>query len=111
MVASGYSPSVRLFEAAACAVPIITDEWPGLELFFEPDVDILVAKSHSDTLRYLRMDRLQARGIGTRGRSRVLSGHTSAQRAMQLESYVDEVRAPSVMKPTAFAAREAVHGS
>ena len=50
MIRAGYSPSVRLFEAAACGVPIITDEWPGLATFFRPHHEILVARCAADTL-------------------------------------------------------------
>ena len=54
MVKAGYSPSVRLFEAAACGVPIISDEWPGLETIFTPGREILVARSTEDALQYAR---------------------------------------------------------
>ncbi|MDQ3928864.1 MAG: glycosyltransferase, partial [Chloroflexota bacterium] len=54
MVAAGYSPSVRLFEAAACATPIISDWWEGLDTIFEPGEEVLVARSPGETLKYLR---------------------------------------------------------
>jgi spore maturation protein CgeB len=89
MVASGYSPSVRLFEAAACGVPIISDCWNGLEDFFEPGSEILLAESAGTVLRYLReLDAAEARTIGMRARARVLAKHTAADRARQLERYV-----------------------
>src|SRR5690606_9937464 len=50
---AGYAPSVRLFEAAACGTPIISDAWPGLDTFFTPGQEILIAGSASDTLRHL----------------------------------------------------------
>ena len=53
MIRAGFSPSVRLFEAAACGTPIISDAWPGLEDFFEPSVEILIAHTAEDVLRYL----------------------------------------------------------
>src|SRR5205823_6138567 len=54
MISAGYSPSVRLFEAAACGTPIITDSWRGLEQVFEPGREVLVAESTDDALRFIR---------------------------------------------------------
>lgn len=92
MVRAGYSPSVRLFEAAACATPIISDYWEGLEQFLEPGKEILVSRSPEDTLQYLHdiaeQDRL---ALGARARERVLSQHTAAHRAAELEGYIAEV--------------------
>ncbi len=44
MIAAGYSPSVRLFEAAACATPIISDVWEGIDTLFEPGEEISVGR-------------------------------------------------------------------
>jgi len=91
MVAAGYSPSVRLFEAAACGTPIISDWWSGLETLFTPDEEILVARSTTDVLRYLQqMPDEQRRAIGARARRRVLAAHTADHRAAELESYAYE---------------------
>jgi spore maturation protein CgeB len=91
MIANGYAPSVRLFEAAACGVPIITDAWPGMEEFFNPESEVLVASSTEDVLRYLlELDGLQTKRIAERARERVLRMHTASHRAMALESYVQE---------------------
>lgn len=88
MIAAGYSPSVRLFEAAACAVPIISDAWDGLETIFEFGSEILVAASTRDVLGWLvDMPGDERRTIGQRARQRVLNEHTAAHRARQLESY------------------------
>ncbi|HKS09995.1 MAG TPA: glycosyltransferase [Pyrinomonadaceae bacterium] len=88
----GYSPSVRLFEAAACATPIISDYWPGLETFFEIDDEILTATTSDDVLHYLKhIPEKERRAIGERARVRVLSEHTSERRAIELEHYVAEV--------------------
>jgi spore maturation protein CgeB len=93
MVANGYSPSVRLFEAAACSVPIITDEWPGLEELFIPGREILVARTRADALRLLSgVGEDEAADIAWRARERVLRDHTAAVRAMELERYVAEAR-------------------
>lgn len=92
MVLAGYSPSVRLFEAAACATPIISDYWEGLETFFSPGMEILVSRSAEDTLRYLHeMADGERRAVGERARARILGGHTAAHRALELEGYVREV--------------------
>jgi spore maturation protein CgeB len=92
MVRWGYSPSVRLFEAAACGVPIISDDWPGLATIFAPDQEILVARSGRDVLRFLQMDEGVRRQLALNARQRVLASHTAAHRAALLESYVEEAR-------------------
>jgi spore maturation protein CgeB len=84
----GYSPSARLFEAAACGTPIISDYWAGLESFFVPGEEMLVARSSADVLRFLACtsdDRRRA--IGRRARARVLAEHTAAHRAVQFEGH------------------------
>ena len=92
MVAAGYAPSVRLFEAAACATPIISDAWEGLETFFTPGEEILISRSPEDTLRYLReMPEEERRAVGERARVRVLKEHTAAHRAETLEGYALDV--------------------
>ena len=92
MRAAGYSPSVRLFEAAACGTPIISDYWPGLETFFELNHEILTASSASEVLRYLsEIPETDRRAIGERARQRVLAEHTAERRAIELEEYVAEV--------------------
>jgi spore maturation protein CgeB len=91
MIRAGYSPSVRLFEAAACGVPVISDYWPGLEEFFVPDEEILIAESAKDSLVILQTATdTGRRRIGERAKARVLSEHTAAHRAAQLESYLIE---------------------
>jgi spore maturation protein CgeB len=92
MIAAGYSPSVRLFEAAACATPVMSDYWQGLETFFEPGEEILVTRSAEDTLNFLlRLPQRDRQEIGERARQRVLKEHTSAHRAAELESYICEL--------------------
>ncbi len=89
---AGYSPSVRIFEAAACGTPIISDYWQGLETFFELDKEILTAASAQDVLTYLHdIPEKDRHALGERARLRVLASHTSEQRAFELESYVAEV--------------------
>ena len=89
MVRAGWSPSVRLFEAAACAVPVISDRWDGLDSFFAPGSEIVIADSSEDVLRALRETGDAARrAMGEAARSRVLAEHTAARRVQQLESEV-----------------------
>jgi spore maturation protein CgeB len=93
MVDAGYSPSVRLFEAAACGTPIISDEWTGLDHFFEPDREILVTHSADETLDYLRdLPESDRKVIASRARRRVLSAHTAAHRASELEEDLRDSR-------------------
>ena len=92
MARAGWSPSVRLFEAAACATPIISDFWPGLDTFFAVGEEILVARTPGDTLHYLRdLAETDRQAIGRRARRRVLGAHTAAHRAAELEGYALEV--------------------
>jgi spore maturation protein CgeB len=94
MRAAGWSPSVRLFEAAACGTPVISDVWPGLEEIFEPGVEILTARTPDDVLRWLRdVSEGERRAIGARARARVLSAHTAARRCDALERLVVGARA------------------
>ncbi len=89
MLRAGYSPSVRLFEAAACGVPILTDRWTGLERFFEPEREIIVVDGTGDVLAELRSKNDErCSHIRTRARQRVLAEHTAAHRAEKLEEYV-----------------------
>lgn len=89
---AGHSPSVRIFEAAACGTPIISDYWPGLEDFFELEKEILTASSTAEMLVYLNeISEKEQRAMGERARLRVLANHTPEQRALELESYVAEV--------------------
>jgi spore maturation protein CgeB len=89
----GYAPSVRLFEAAACATPVISDAWSGLETFFVPGTEILISRSSEETLRYLHDIPAEERyALGARARARVLAEHTAEHRAATFEGYVLEVR-------------------
>jgi spore maturation protein CgeB len=92
MVRAGWSPSVRLFEAAACGVPVVSDPWPGLDELFRPGREILVARGTEDVVRYLReTDEDERRALGERARRRVLAEHTAERRAEELEGYVAEL--------------------
>jgi spore maturation protein CgeB len=89
MVRAGYSPSIRLFEAAACATPIISDYWPGLETLFTPGEEILIVDAPEEAVYYLReLPESDLVALGRRARSRVLAEHTTAHRAAELEAYI-----------------------
>jgi spore maturation protein CgeB len=90
MVAAGYSPSVRLFEAAACATPVITDPWPGVDSFFTPGAEILVVETTEDVIRVLDMPEAERLAIGQAARVRALADHTGEHRAAALEGYMQE---------------------
>ena len=88
----GTPPSVRLFEAAACGTPIISDYWDGLESIFEIGTEILVAYNAKDTLQFLReICKSERKMIGERARKKVLANHTAAHRAKELIGYAEEL--------------------
>lgn len=101
MVRAGYSPSVRLFEAAATGVPIVTDRWAGLEQYFEPGAEILVVDRTEDVLDILReMPEAARLEVGRRAHARVLREHSAANRARTLVDYVwHAARPPHEQEP------------
>jgi spore maturation protein CgeB len=104
MIRLGYSPSVRLFEAAACGVPIISDYWRGLETIFVPGKHILLAQSADDVLFFLReLPEERRRQLAERAREHVLAHHTAAHRAIALEDYVEGLFGDTAMRPAAAA--------
>jgi spore maturation protein CgeB len=92
MAASGFCPSGRLFEAAACGTPILTDVWDGLGSFFHLGEEIIPLESTQDVLRALDASELDLARIAMRGRERTLSEHTSAHRAIDFENALNSVR-------------------
>jgi spore maturation protein CgeB len=93
MIRAGYSPSVRLFEAAACGVPIISDHWDGIESIFEPGKEILLARSTEDVLEYFRnITEEERKQIGNNARNKVLQHHTAKARARELVEYVNQLK-------------------
>jgi spore maturation protein CgeB len=92
MIAVGWSPSVRLFEAAACGCPVISDAWPGLDAFFEPGEAIHLARSAEDVCRILAATDGRSRdAIAARARLRVLEAHTGTARARDLVRSLSEI--------------------
>jgi spore maturation protein CgeB len=108
MVRAGWSPSVRLFEAAACGVPIISDWWEGLSDLFEIGSEIIVARDTAEVLRTVReLDEQERQAIGERARLRVMREHTAAHRAAELEAYVAEVAGTGITRARIAAAAKA----
>ncbi|MCL2689009.1 MAG: glycosyltransferase [Chitinispirillia bacterium] len=88
---AGYAPSIRLFEAAACGVPIISDYWEGLSNFFIFGEEILLSSSSRNTHKYLtEIPEQKRREIGDAARKRVLTEHSPAHRVRELEEYMKE---------------------
>ncbi|HEU5078943.1 MAG TPA: glycosyltransferase [Opitutaceae bacterium] len=85
----GYCPSGRLFEAAACGTPVVSDTWEGLETFFAPDREILLANSADDIERVMDSSDEELQRLGQAARERVLSTHTADHRAVELEIYLE----------------------
>jgi len=90
MARYGFSPATRVFEAAGAGACLITDTWEGLELFLEPDQEVLVARNGRDVADLLQsLNREQASRIGEAARRRVLEEHTYAKRAEQVEAVLE----------------------
>lgn len=94
MAALGYCPSGRLFEAAACGTPLLTDEWEGLERFFVPGCEILTAHGCTEAVRALDLDDAELARIARAARERVLAEHSSERRARELIAALDAAIRP-----------------
>jgi len=95
MRAAGYSPSVRLFEAAACGTPIISDAWPGLAEIFRPGDEIVVVQRSEEVIDCLQfMSDAERTRLAARARERAVAEHSSARRAEELERCILEARVP-----------------
>jgi spore maturation protein CgeB len=94
MIEAGYSPSVRLFEAAACGTPIVSDVWDGIETILAPEREIILARRPADVLDVLlTWPDERTRGLAAAARRRVLDAHTAAHRAVELETYLADAMA------------------
>jgi spore maturation protein CgeB len=89
MAETGWCPSGRLFEAAACGTPVLTDQWPGLDDFFAPGREILAASTTEDALAALDCDDAELIRIGRAARERAIDEHTSKHRAAELVAALD----------------------
>ena len=95
MATYGWCPSGRLFEAAACGAPLVSDVWEGLDHFFAPGEEILFARSREDILQALDAAPDELQRMAGRARERVLAEHTAAHRAQQLEQLFSSMPAPA----------------
>ncbi len=92
MIRAGWSPSVRLFEAAACGTAIVSDRWPGIESLLVPHQEILLVDRTADVLDILqRCGEEERLRIAGRARDRILAGHTAAHRAEEIEMHAGEL--------------------
>ena len=89
MAEMGYCPSGRLFEAAACGTPLLSDYWEGLEHFFEPGREILIARTTEDAVAALEVSPDDLQKVAAAARERTLEEHTAACRARDLEGVLD----------------------
>ena len=94
MAAMGWCPSGRLFEAAACGCPVLSDSWDGLDAFFTPGEEILLAGDEAGALAALDLGPARLREVGEAARARFLAEHTSGHRADELLALLATIRAP-----------------
>jgi spore maturation protein CgeB len=102
MIRSGYSPSVRLFEATACGVPVLSDRWAGMEEVLAPDRDLLVVDTSAAVVAALSMPLDQRQAIASSGRRSTLLHHTGRQRADELVRYLTAPSAQPNPTPVSF---------
>jgi spore maturation protein CgeB len=95
MAQMGYCPSGRLFEAAACGCPLLSDTWPGLDTFFTPGKEILIANTTEDAINALQLSDAELKRIAEAARERTRAEHTSDQRAIYLERVIEDALAGS----------------
>jgi spore maturation protein CgeB len=102
MAEMGWCPSGRLFEASACGTAILSDEWDGLDAFFEPGREILVVHKTEDAVAALDLSDAELKRIAAASRERTLAEHTSARRAEELERLLFDRRAPDSARSAAM---------
>src|SRR5262249_13933705 len=90
MAESGFCPSGRFFEAAACGTPILTDWWNGLETFFDVEHELRVVQDAGDVVTCLETTVADLRAMAERARARTLEEHTGERRAAQLLSHCED---------------------
>jgi spore maturation protein CgeB len=88
MAEMGWCPSGRLFEASACGAPILSDAWEGLDSFFEPGREILIAETTEEAVSALDLTDEELKRIAKASRERTLEEHTSERRAKELENLI-----------------------
>ena len=104
MAEMGYCPSGRLFEAAACGVPLLSDYWEGLDQFFSPGDEIIIGRSPDDTIAALDLTDSELRSIASKARERTLAEHTADSRALDMElAFTDALHRRSNAQETSSA--------
>jgi spore maturation protein CgeB len=94
MASMGFCPSGRLFEAAACQVPLLTDAWEGLEDFYTPGKEALVCRTTEDVIGAMELEDSELARIARAGRERTLGAHTAAHRAEEMIAILEGARTP-----------------
>ena len=89
MAQMGYCPSGRLFEAAACGTPIVSDWWEGLDEFFLPGEEIVIARNSQDVLNAIALDDGELNRLSRACRMHALTRHTSAHRAAEMIALIE----------------------
>lgn len=98
MAEMGWCPSGRLFEAAACGAPLLSDEWPGIDEFFVPGQEILITRNENDTLAALSMADAELQRIARCAYERTMDRHTSDKRAAELISLLEQAASASARR-------------
>jgi Uncharacterized protein conserved in bacteria len=107
MAEMGWCPSGRLFEAASCGAAILSDAWEGIDQFFEPGREILLATTAAEAVAALDMEESELGRVRRAGRDRVLSEHTSVHRALEFERLIDSLPKAASASSLGTAAMEA----
>ncbi|HEX7369408.1 MAG TPA: glycosyltransferase [Rhodanobacteraceae bacterium] len=102
MARAGWCPSGRLFETAACGIPIVSDDWPGLAAFYQPGSEILLARGTDDVLAAMDLSDYALQRIGEAGRERTLATHTSMHRAKEMLELLDAASMPCPLPEAAL---------
>jgi spore maturation protein CgeB len=95
MAEMGWCPSGRLFEAAACGTPILSDAWQGLDQFYSPGEEILIANTTEDAVAALELDDAELCRLAERARQRTLEEHGCDRRAAELEAALETIGSPA----------------
>ncbi|MFL6538726.1 MAG: glycosyltransferase [Chthoniobacterales bacterium] len=88
----GWCPSGRLFEAASCGTPLISDDWQGIEDFFTPREEILIVRNTDDVIAAMELTDAELHRIATAARERILAENTAAARALDFERAIEHAR-------------------
>ncbi|AZO28721.1 MULTISPECIES: glycosyltransferase [unclassified Mesorhizobium] len=99
MARKGWCPSGRLFEAAACGAALVSDDWPGIDRFFKPGSEIVIAHSTDDVVAALGLSDAELEALRRQARERVLDEHTSTRRAAELDGILNEAVRAQASEP------------